>query len=198
MGEVRMRGSGGEACDTLHLAPHAEEQRIQRMASGREETAAPGIGARVPAELPVPRPDAMVIIDFAVMDLAEQALIDDRFGGEKLAGITALEADAALHASALHRLLHLAQVIQRKGDRFFDDQVLARLGGGDGLGGMVIRVTAYGNHIDVGAKQLLEIGIGAERSAAKITSCVRTACLRLVSGISSPRSSASKNAWNWV
>ena len=80
------------------------------MAAGGEEGTASGVFASVPAELSVPGSDAVVIIDFAIVQFAEQSLVDDGFGGEELAGIAAFEADAGFYLRLLHGFLHVAQI----------------------------------------------------------------------------------------
>ncbi len=72
------------AADALHFLAHAQQQRVERVAAGGEQRAAAVRLARVPAELAIPRPDAVVVIDLAVVQVAEQALVDDRLGREEL------------------------------------------------------------------------------------------------------------------
>src|SRR5438093_12575904 len=55
-------GWGVVAGDFGHVAAHAEQQRVKRVATGGEQRAAAGVFARVPAELAVPRSDPMVIV----------------------------------------------------------------------------------------------------------------------------------------
>src|ERR1043166_2741679 len=89
----RVRGIGA---DDFHILPHAQEQRVQRVATGRQETASAGRAKRVPTKLSVPRPDSVIIIDFTVMDASEQSSVEHGFDGQELAGEAALEADASL------------------------------------------------------------------------------------------------------
>src|SRR6187551_958437 len=59
-GEDRVRALGRIARDFIDLCVHAEEQRIDRMATGGQERAAAQAALRVPAILAVPRSDAVV------------------------------------------------------------------------------------------------------------------------------------------
>src|SRR5207247_3246029 len=101
------------------------------MAPCGEQRAAAGVLARIPAELAIPGTDAMIIIDLAIVQFAEQTLIDDRFGRLELAGEAALETDAGFYLRLFHRFLHRAEVFQRKAERFLDDEMLACFGRGN-------------------------------------------------------------------
>ena len=81
------------------------------MATGGQETASAGPLLNVPAILPVPRANSMVIVDFPVMDGAEQALVDDGLGRLELVRKPRLEADAGSNARFLDRLLHGVDVL---------------------------------------------------------------------------------------
>src|SRR5690242_10753164 len=105
------------------------------MATSREERAAPGVFARVPAELAVPRSDAVVIIDFAIMQFAEQPLIDHRPCRGDLARETAFETDARFRPRLFDGFAHRPQVLEVETERLLNDQMFARFGGGDHLGG---------------------------------------------------------------
>ena len=89
-----------------------EQQGVERVASGRQKGAAPGVLARIPAELAIPGADTVVIVDLAVMEFSEQAFIDDGFGGEELARKAAFKTDAGFYPRLLDGLLHGAQVLQ--------------------------------------------------------------------------------------
>ena len=63
---------GGEAGHALDFFPHEQQQRIQRVTAGREQSRA-AIGlARVPAELAIPGSDAVIVIHLRVVQVAEQ------------------------------------------------------------------------------------------------------------------------------
>src|SRR5205085_1306861 len=98
-------GFGIVAGDFGDVAVHAQEQGIERVAARGKQRTAAGIFARIPTELAVPWADAVVIINLTVMQPAEQTLIDHGFGGEELAGVTALEANASFDAGFLDGLL---------------------------------------------------------------------------------------------
>jgi hypothetical protein len=87
-------GLGVVAGDFDDVGAHAHEERVEGVATGGEQRTAAGIFARVPAELAIPRSDAMIVVHFAVVNIAEQALIDEGAGCLELIGVTALEADA--------------------------------------------------------------------------------------------------------
>src|SRR5207253_1734744 len=101
----------------------AEEERVHGVAAGGEKAAAAGVLFGVPAELSVPRADAVEVIDFAVVNFAEEAAIDDGFGGEELAGVAAFEADAGFHASGFDGLLDVEAIAPIQREWFFDDEM---------------------------------------------------------------------------
>src|SRR5258708_23066962 len=94
------------------------------MASGCQQRTATGVLARVPAELAVPGPNAVVIIHLSIVNVSEQSFIQSRLGDEELAGISALETNAGPDAGLLHCLFHIAQVFEGQAKRLFDDQIL--------------------------------------------------------------------------
>src|SRR5262245_21646426 len=100
----------GVAAYYLDFAGHAEQKGVQRVTARGKQTAAPGVFLDVPPKLSIPGTDAVVIIDFAVVNRAEQAAVDDRFDGEKLTGKTALKADAGFHARGLHGIMDFQTV----------------------------------------------------------------------------------------
>ena len=130
------------ARDFGYVAAHAEQESVERVATGGEQGAAARVFARVPAELPIPRSDAVIIIHFAVVQRAEQALINRGFGGEELTGEAALEADAGFDLGLLDGGFHLAQVFQREAERFLDDDVFPRAGGFEELRLVLVWIAA--------------------------------------------------------
>src|SRR5262245_58323125 len=144
------------------------------MATSREQRTSASVLAGIPAELAVPWTNAVIIIHFAVVKIAEQALINDSFGGEKLAGVPALEADAGVHSASLDRIVNRAAVSPIQSQRFFDDHVFARVGGGDGVARMVVRVTANRDSMErlVGEKRV-QIRRGGDLSAVARAQCCR-------------------------
>ena len=72
------------------------------MTSSSEERTAAVLLESIPAELPIPRADPVVVVHLAVVQLAQQSAVNDRLGRLKLAAVTALETDAGLHAGLLH------------------------------------------------------------------------------------------------
>ncbi len=84
----------------------------------------------------------MIVIDFAVMQFAEESLVDDRFGREKLAGVTALETHARFHAGSIDRPFYRHTIFPRKRQRLLDDDVFAGLRGSDDLRRVLVGITA--------------------------------------------------------
>ena len=97
--------------DDFDIFTHAQQQRIERMTARREQAAAAGVLARVPAKLSVPRPDAVIVVHLGVMQFAQQPLVDGGFGGEELARVPAFETDAGFDPGfsdgRFHRLAFL-------------------------------------------------------------------------------------------
>src|SRR5947207_2995085 len=96
-------GFGIVARDFHDVIAHAQQQRVERMTSGGQKRTAAVFLFGVPTELTVPGADAMIVIHLAIVQLPEQTLINYRLGRHKLAGKTALEADARLHSRLLDR-----------------------------------------------------------------------------------------------
>ena len=107
----------------------------------------------------------MEIIDFAVMNFAQQTLIEQRSDREELAGETQLETDASFDFCLSNRPLHGPQILQREAKRFFDNQMLARPSRGDDLFDVIGRITADRDDIYVGiGEQAVEIVINLDRA----------------------------------
>ena len=132
-GEDFALGFGGEAGDGFDVVAHAEEEGVHGVAAGGEEGAAAVFFAGVPAELAIPRADAVVVVDFAVVNGAEEALVDHGFGGDELAGEAAFEADAAMDAVGFGGGGDVADFLKGVGHGFLQDDVFFGVGGGDGL-----------------------------------------------------------------
>src|SRR4051812_23993023 len=111
----------------LHVFTHAKEQRVHGVATGREQAAAAGVLADVPAVLSIPWANAVVIIHFTVMNLPEQPLIDDRFNGAKLTAEPALETAARFDFGGRDRFVNLLAIPPIQSERFLDNQMLPRL-----------------------------------------------------------------------
>ena len=126
-------GFGGQAGHFLDLAIHEEQARIEGVATGGEQAGAGKVFFDIPFKLPVPRANAVVVIDFAVVQFPEQALVDDGADHGKVRAKAAFKADAGLHARGANGIAHPFEVVVRQADGFFDDQVLARFGSRDRL-----------------------------------------------------------------
>src|ERR1041385_353545 len=136
------------------------------MAAGREQAAAPGVFANVPPELPVPGADPVIVVDFAIVNLAQQTLVEEGYDGEKLAGVAALKAYTSLDSGCLDGLTHGHAILPGKGERFFDNQVFAGLGRRDGLPGMGMWIAANGDGVQVWFPQhFLEVFVPADSGA---------------------------------
>ena len=83
----------------------------------------------------------MVIVDLAIMKIAEQAFVENRLSDEKLIAVTQLETHASAYFCLLGRLLHGVYLTGIEGEWFLDDQVFARLRGLDDLRGVLVGVT---------------------------------------------------------
>ena len=103
------------------------------MASCGEERAAAIFATGVPAELAVPGPDSMVIVDLGVMDISEQALVEDCARAGELSGEAAFEADASSDSVLFGGLHDGFYFGERVGHGFLEDDVFAGAGGCDGL-----------------------------------------------------------------
>ena len=157
---------GGHAGDRLDLAAHAHEEGVEGVATGGEEGAAAVLLADVPAKLAVPGADAMVVIDLAVVEVAKQAFIDGGLGDEELAGETALEADAAFHPIGGGGSGDLADFLERVGHRLLKDDVLLRVGRGDGLVAVIAGIGGDVDNVDVGIGQhFIEVLVGLDGGA---------------------------------
>ncbi len=130
------------------------------MTAGRKQRAAALSPLGVPAELTVPRPDAVVIVDLAIVQFTEQPAIQQGLQGKELVGKTALEANTHAHSRPADRLANEGQLPGREAKGFLDDQMLARARGAKGLGRMEGGETAerHGMDIRIG-QQVIQIAI---------------------------------------
>ena len=156
----------GEGADALDFAAHHHEERVERVATGGEQGAAAVFLASVPAELAIPRPDAVIVVDFSVVQLAEQTFVDQRLRDGELVRKAALKAHAALHAVRLGGGGDLAHFLQAVRHRFFENDVLLRVRGGHGLVAVLARVAGDVHHVDVRVfEHLIEARVALHRAA---------------------------------
>ena len=136
------------------------------MATGREQATAAGVALGVPAELPVPRADAVVVVDLTVVNFAQQPAINHRLRGEELARVAALETNARLHAGLGYGTSHGSQILEVERQWFLDDQVLAGCGCGDDLFRVLVRITADRDNVDrrIG-EHSLQVGMALDFAA---------------------------------
>ena len=136
------------------------------MATGGEEGAAAVFFTGVPAELAIPGADAVVVVDFAVVNGAEEALVDHGFGGDELAGEAAFEADAAMDAVGFGGSGDVANFLEGVGHGFLQDDVFFGVGGGDGL--VAVLAGIGGDVDDVNARigeHVVEVLVGGDCAA---------------------------------
>ena len=123
--EDRIRALRGIARDLVDLRVHAQQQRVDRMAARRQERTAAEAAPRVPAILPVPRADAVVVVDLAIVQFPNESRIDDGLGCKELRRVAALEADARLDARLRCYFLHREHFAPVNGQRLLDHHMLA-------------------------------------------------------------------------
>ena len=141
--EVLVLGLGRIARDLGHFSPHHPDEHVKSVTTGRKQTAPSHAFLHVPTILSVPWTDPMVIVDLAIMKIAEQAFVENRLSDEKLIAVTQLETHASAYFCLLGRLLHGVYLTGIEGEWFLDDQVFARLRGLDDLRGVFVGVTRY-------------------------------------------------------
>ena len=108
----------------------------------------------------------MKIIDLAVVQSAEQPLVDDRLCHLKLVGEPALEADAAPHAIGLGGGQDGLNLLWGVRHRLLENDVFLRVRGGDGLLAVLARITSDVDHVQVGSgEHRVEVLIDLDRAA---------------------------------
>ena len=165
-GEQLAPGPGVVAHDLDHIAAHEEQQRVHRVAAGFEQGAAAFVLSLAPAELVIPRADAVIVIHLAIVHVAQQPPIQHGLGDLELVGVAALEADAGLDPGPLHGLVHGPQLLERKAERLFEDEMLARPGGADNLVQTPGGETAQGDDMNIRiGEHLVQVVIDADAPA---------------------------------
>ena len=136
------------------------------MTASGEEGAAAILLAGVPTELAVPRADAVVVVDFAVMETAEEPLVEEGLRHAELAREPALEADTSLHAMLRRRGDDVADLFRRVRHRLLEDDVLA---GGCGSHGLIPMLAGIARDVDdidlLVGEEILELPVGLHRPA---------------------------------
>ena len=93
-------------------------------------------------------------------------------GREHLAGVAALEADAGFHARGPDRCSDAVGVGEIQRDGLFNDEVLPGLSGRDDMVGVLMRITADRDGVEVGVGQHgREVGVGGDRTAVLGAQC---------------------------
>ena len=130
---------GAHGGDSLHFAAHHEQKGVEGVAPGREQGTAAVFFLCVPAELPIPRADAVVVVHLPVVQVAEQPLVDHRLGGKELRGKSGVETDAAPHARLRGGRHDVGDLGGRIGHRLLEDEVFPGLGRRDGVVAVLAR-----------------------------------------------------------
>ena len=156
-------GFGGETGDGLDLIAHAEKERIHGVATSGEQGAATVFFAGVPAELTIPGPDAVVVIDFTVVEGAEQTFVDHGFGGNELTGEAAFKTDAAFDAVGLGGSRDVPHLLEGVGHGLFQNDVLLGIGCSDGLIAVLARIGGDIDDVDAGiGEHFIKVLIGRD------------------------------------
>ena len=141
---------------TLLLAPAmllTPSQRVQGMASGGQHAAGPQVLLDIPRELTVPGTHAVVVIHLAVVDAAQQTLVEHGSDHGEVSTVTALETDSGLYAGCADGVADRFHVFVGNGDGLFDYEVFFCAGCGNCLLGMLGMRGANVDHVDVGIGQ---------------------------------------------
>ncbi len=152
-GENRMAALRRVARHFLGLAAHAQQQRVERMAAGGEQRAATERFFRVPAILAVPRADAVIVIDFAVVQRADEARVNHRFGRDELRRPAALETEAHFDTALLRGPLHCKDFGPLDRERLLHDDVFSVLRRGDELLRVLVGVARDIDRMNVRARE---------------------------------------------
>ena len=108
----------------------------------------------------------MVVVDLGVVQVAEQALVDDGPYQGEVGAVTAFEADADRYAGPVHGGLDARRIFGGQGDGLLDDEVLAGLRGGHGLVGVKGMGRADVDHVDIRVgQQVVIVDTGFQRRA---------------------------------
>ena len=136
------------------------------MAAGSQQRAAAILLAGVPAELAVPRADAVVVVDLAVVEPAEEPFVEEGLRDAELTRKPALKANAPLDAMLRRRGDDLAHLFRRVRHRLLENDVLAGGCGGYRLIAMLAGIARDVDDIKIlVGKHLLELPVGLHRPA---------------------------------
>ena len=96
----------------------------------------PELSRMGPLPAAVPLADAVPVVHFGVEQIADRARGDKRLEIDDQRVPAEHEADDAAHAGLGHGVAQGPVLVHRDGDRLFDEDMFAGLGGGDALGGV--------------------------------------------------------------
>ena len=152
-------GFGGMTGNLHYIfVAHQIQQRIHCVATRRKQATTASLLLDVPTILPIPRPYAVIVIHFAVMNLTDKTLINHRLERQEFRGEPNLKADTRLHFGLLHRLGHPIKITLRQSQRLLNNDVFSRFRRRHHLIGVLIRITRDVDHIDVRiGKHILQI-----------------------------------------
>lgn len=97
------------------------------MAPRGEQAGAAKVLLDVPRELPVPRPNPMVVVHLGVVNIAHQPALNRRTDRHGLTAVAHLEADTGLNPGGLDRVTNRERAGPVDPNGLLDNQVLARL-----------------------------------------------------------------------
>ena len=136
------------------------------MAAGGEQRAAAILLAGVPAKLTVPRADAVVVVDLAVVEPAEEPFVEKGLRDAELTRKPALKADAPLDAMLRCRGDDLAHLAGRVRHRLLENDVLSSRSRCYRLIAMLAGIARDVDDIEIlVGKHLLELPVGLHRPA---------------------------------
>src|SRR5688572_20429435 len=103
------------AHDLRDRAVHAIEESVERVAARCQQAAPSEILFDVPFELPVPRSDPVVVVYLAVVQFAEESIIDHGSGQAEVGAESDLKAYARLDSGFFDRGAHRLEILVVQG-----------------------------------------------------------------------------------
>src|SRR5262245_19008329 len=103
------------------------------MATCSQKTAPSKVFLDIPGILFVPRPDAVVVVHFPEMKLAQKALVDARAHQVEVLAKASLKTDTGADVRLLDGLADFLGILVAQTNRLLNDQVFSSFGGRNGL-----------------------------------------------------------------
>lgn len=95
------------------------------------------------------------------MNFPEHSPVDDAFRREELARITTFETNACPDAGCFHCLLNVEAIAPGQRERFFNDEMLPGSSSRNCLAGVILRVAANRNGVQVWiVQEIIQIRVG--------------------------------------